>query len=193
MSNTNNVTDMQDVAKMKLGTKDYALMAQAAALMAVCSWISIPAAVPFTMQTFAVFLTVGLLGGRRGTFAVAVYLLLGAVGLPVFSGFSGGFGYMLGPTGGYIIGFLFSALVMWAAEKLFGKSAPALVGSMVIGLLVCYAFGTAWFVAVYSKANGAIGFGAALGMCVLPYMIPDALKIMLAALLSKRLKKHVPN
>lgn len=194
MQNTSNTTNTQGtMMRAKLGTKDYALMAQAAALMAVCSWISIPAAVPFTMQTFAVFLTVGLLGGRRGTIAVAVYLLLGAVGLPVFSGFSGGLGYMMGPTGGYIIGFLFSALVMWAAEKFIGKSTPVLVASMVAGLLVCYAFGTAWFMVVYSKGNEAIGLGAALSMCVIPYIIPDALKIMLAALLTRRLRKHVPN
>ena len=194
MQNTSNTTNVQGaMTRVKLGTKDYALMAQAAALMAVCSWISIPAAVPFTMQTFAVFLTAGLLGGRRGTIAVVVYLLLGAVGLPVFSGFSGGLGYMMGPTGGYIIGFLFSALVMWAAEKLLGRSTPVLVGSMVAGLLVCYAFGTAWFMVVYSKGNGPIGLGAALSMCVIPYIIPDALKISLAALLTRRLKKHVPN
>ena len=193
MFNTSDTTEAnRTMAKIKLGTKDYALIGQAAALIAICSWISIPAAVPFTMQTFAVFLTVGLLGGKRGTVAVLVYLLLGAVGLPVFSGFSGGLGHIMGPTGGYMIGFIATALVMWGMEKYIGKSAKVLVASMIAGLLVCYAFGTAWFVVVYSKSSGAIGIGAALSMCVIPYIIPDALKIALAVLLTRRLKRHLP-
>lgn len=194
MFNTSDTTEAnRTMAKIKLGTKDYALIGQAAALIAICSWISIPAAVPFTMQTFAVFLTVGLLGGKRGTVAVLVYLLLGAVGLPVFSGFSGGLGHIMGPTGGYMIGFIATALVMWGMEKYIGKSAKVLVASMIAGLLVCYAFGTAWFIVVYSKSSGAIGIGAALSMCVIPYIIPDTLKIALAALLTRRLKRHLPH
>ena len=124
----------------KLRIVDMAYIALFAALMAVCSWISIPATVPFTLQTFGVFCAVGLLGGKRGTIAVLVYILLGAVGLPVFSGFKGGFGCLLGTTGGYILGFLLSALVMWAMEKLPGRRGVILTLSMVAGLVVCYAF-----------------------------------------------------
>lgn len=164
------------------------MIAICAAIMAVCSWISIPAAVPFTMQTFGVFLAVGLLGGRNGTLAVCVYLLLGAVGLPVFSGFSGGLGHMLGATGGYIIGFVFSALVMWLMESLLGRSMKVLVASMMAGLLVCYAFGTVWFMLVYTRDTGSIGVMTALGWCVFPYIIPDALKIVLAAGMTRRLR-----
>ena len=91
-----------------------------AVVIAICSWISIPTVVPFTLQTFAVFLAVAVLGGKRGTLSVIVYVLLGAVGLPVFSGFKGGIGVLLNTTGGYIIGFIFSALLMWAFEKAFG-------------------------------------------------------------------------
>lgn len=175
----------------KLHTKDYAYIGQCAALIAICSWITIPSMVPFTMQTFAVFLTLGLLGGKRGTMSVIVYLLLGAIGLPVFSGFAGGIGHMMGPTGGYIIGFIGTALVMWIFERKFGNGQKSLIASMAIGLLVCYAFGTAWFMAVYTKNTGAIGLGTALSMCVVPYLIPDALKIILASLLCNRLRKHV--
>ena len=175
----------------KLHTKDYAYIGQCAALIAICSWITIPSMVPFTMQTFAVFLTLGLLGGKRGTMSVIVYLLLGAIGLPVFSGFAGGIGHMMGPTGGYIIGFIGTALVMWFFERKFGNGQKSLIASMTIGLLVCYAFGTAWFMAVYTKNTGAIGLGTALSMCVVPYLIPDALKIILASLLCNRLRKHV--
>ena len=83
-------------------TRDLARAALFAALIAICSWISIPTAVPFTLQTFAVFLALGVLGGKLGTLSVAVYLLLGAVGLPVFAGFQGGLGALLGATGGYL-------------------------------------------------------------------------------------------
>lgn len=168
---------------------DVAFIALFAAVMAVCSWISVPATVPFTLQTFGVFLAVGTLGGKRGSLAVLTYLLLGAVGAPVFAGFSGGIGCILGSTGGYIVGFLFSALVMWAMEHFLGKRKWVLALSMVIGLLVCYAFGTAWFMIVYANNTGAIGLWTALSWCVFPYIIPDAVKIVLALVLCKRLAK----
>ena len=93
-------------------------IALSAALIAICSWISIPTTVPFTLQTFGVFAALGTLGGRRGTLAILAYLLLGLVGLPVFSGFQGGPGVLLGTTGGYILGFLASALLYWGAVSL---------------------------------------------------------------------------
>ena len=158
-----------------------------AVIMAICSWISIPSTVPFTLQTFGVFLAVGILGGRRGTVSVLVYLLLGAVGIPVFAGFSGGIGIILGSTGGYIVGFLFSALVMWLMERVLGKKRWVLIFSMVIGLIVCYALGTAWFMAVYAKNTGAIGLWTALSWCVIPYIIPDIIKIILAFFISQRI------
>lgn len=101
--------------------------------------------VPFTLQTFGIFLAVGVLGGKRGSLAVLVYLLLGAIGIPVFAGFTGGIGIILGNTGGYMVGFLFSALAMWAMESLLGKKRWVLAFSMLLGLLVCYVCGTTWF------------------------------------------------
>lgn len=181
-------TESMAIKPNALSTKDLALTALFVAVMAVCSWISIPATVPFTLQTFGVFISIGLLGGKRGTLAILIYLLLGAIGLPVFSGFTGGIGHLLGPTGGYIIGFIFSALLMWLAERLFGKSVPVLAASMIAGLIVCYAFGTAWFMSVYTKNTGEIGLMTALGWCVFPYIIPDAVKIAVAVLLCRRLR-----
>ena len=87
-------------------TYDMVCIAVFAVIIAICSWISIPATVPFTLQTFAIFLTVGVLGGKKGSLAVLVYILLGAVGVPVFAGFSAGIGILFGNTGGYIVGFL---------------------------------------------------------------------------------------
>ena len=173
----------------RMDTRDVTMIALCTAMMVICSWISIPATVPFTMQTFGVFLCVGLLGGRRGTLAVSVYLLLGAVGLPVFSGFTGGLGHLFGATGGYIIGFLFSALVMWLIEHLLGRNLKTLVLSMIAGLITCYAFGTAWFMVVYAKDSGSVGLMTALGWCVFPYVVPDAVKIGLATVITRRVRQ----
>ena len=167
-------------------TYDMVYIAVFAVLIAICSWISIPTTVPFTLQTFAVFMAVGVLGGKRGSLSVLIYILLGAVGIPVFAGFSGGFGILLGSTGGYIIGFLFSALLMWGMEALLGKKTWVLGLSMVLGLIVCYAIGTVWFMAVYTKNSGPVGLAAVLSWCVIPFIIPDLIKIALALVLSKR-------
>ena len=178
---------------MKLKTKDLALCALFAALIAVCAWISIPATVPFTLQTFAIFAALGLLGGKRGTVAVAVYLLLGAIGVPVFAGFQGGIGALLGTTGGYLLGFLLTALIVWGMEARFGSKTGVFLLSAVLGMLVCYAFGTAWYLVVYARTKGAISLATALGWCVVPFLIPDAVKIALAVLLRGRLKRHNPS
>lgn len=178
--------------KSQSKARNLVLIALMAALTAVCAWITVPATVPFTLQTFAVFLCVSLLGGKRGLAAVAVYLLLGALGAPVFAGFSGGPGVLLGPTGGYLIGFLFTALVMWGFEKLPGSSLFKTVAAMAVGLAVCYAFGTAWFLAVAARNGKAVKLSAALSWCVLPFLLPDAAKIALATLLARRVKRFVP-
>lgn len=173
-------------------TLDVVYIGMSVALIAICAWIRISVfAVPFTMQTFAVFAVVGLLGFSRGVIAVVVYLLLGAVGVPVFSGFSGGVGTLLGPTGGYIIGFVFSALIAGLFMKFLGKKLWVMIVGMALGLLACYAFGTAWFMVVYSQTKGAITLAKALALCVTPFVIPDAAKIALAILVSKRVGRFV--
>ena len=105
---------MSTMTATRSKTYDIVYIGVFAVIMAICSWISIPTTVPFTLQTFGVFIAVGVLGGKRGSLAVLVFIILGAIGVPVFSGMTGGVGILLGSTGGYIIGFLFSALVMWA-------------------------------------------------------------------------------
>ena len=177
---------MEASVSRKWKTIDMAYIALFAVLMAVCSWISIPAVVPFTLQTFGVFVAVSVLGGKRGTLAVVLYLLMGIVGLPVFAGFSGGLGVLLGSTGGYIIGFVFTALVMWLIERLLGTKTWVLALSMLLGLVVCYAFGTVWFIIAY-KAT----LKAALATCVVPFLLPECGKILLAALLTNRLIRFV--
>lgn len=182
---------MHTETRKRVNTRDLVYSAIFAALIAICAWISIPMTVPFTMQTFGVFVTVGILGGRRGSISVLVYLLLGAVGLPVFAGFKGGLGILLGNTGGYIVGFLCSALLMWGMERIFGRSRWVLLASMVLGLLACYAVGTVWYLFVYARTTGPVGLATVLGWCVIPFLIPDAVKIALAMLISGRVGSYV--
>ena len=159
-----------------------------AVLLVICSWISIPTMIPFTLQTFGVFLTVLLLGGKQGTISIFVYLLLGAVGIPVFSNFGAGLGYLLGNTGGYAIGFLFVGLASWLFEKLFGCKRWIQLTSIVFGLILCYAFGTFWFLNISMSSRNSYGTMTALTMCVFPFIIPDICKLILALFISKRVK-----
>ena len=176
---------------MTVSTVDLVYIALCTALIAVCSWIQIPLTVPITLQTFAVFAVVGLLGTKRGTLSVLVYILLGAVGVPVFAGFSGGIGVLLGNTGGYIIGFIFSAIVTgWILDHL-GKSIPVMAIAMIVGLAVCYIFGTAWFMFVYMRTSGTVGLVSVLSWCVIPFILPDAIKIALAIVVSKSVGPYV--
>ena len=170
-------------------TKDLVYVALCAVLMAVCSWINIPSAIPFTLQTFAIFCTLGLIGGKRGTASILVYLLLGALGLPVFAGFSGGVGILFGITGGYLLGFILMGLVYWLGERLGKGRRIVEIGSMVLGLALCYAFGTAWFMFVYARQSGAVTLATALAWCVIPFIVPDLVKMALAVLLSQKLRK----
>lgn len=177
MTGTAKRFDARDVTSIALG----------AVLIAVCSWLSVPTTVPFTMQTFAVFCVMSLLGGKRGTLSVAVYLLLGAAGLPVFSGFGAGAGVLLGATGGYLVGFIFIGVSYMLAEKLFGRKLWAEAASLTLGLGVCYAFGTAWFMVVYARTAGAVGVMTALGLCVFPFIVPDLAKLALALMIARRI------
>ncbi len=172
-------------------TKDMVLIAAFTALIAVCAQITIPTTVPFTLQTLAVFLAGSILGLKRGTASVLVYILLGAAGVPVFAKFTGGFSALIGPTGGYIIGFVATAVITGFIYDKFGSKLWITIVGMVIGLLVCYAFGTAWFIIVYNQTKGGMDLIKALQLCVIPFLLFDAAKIGVAAILANRLHKIV--
>ena len=156
------------------------------ALLCLCGWISIPLpGIAVTMQTFGIFLTLLLLGGGQGTLAILTYFLLGCAGLPVFTGFQGGIGVLLGPTGGYLWGFLICALMYWCLESRLPR-----LGALCLGLLGCYLCGTCWY--VFGFLHGNIqSIPAALLTCVIPYVIPDGIKLLLAQRLSKHLRPHL--
>ncbi len=157
-----------------------------AAVIAVLAQVQIPlpGLVPISLATFGVMLSGLLLGWRCGTLAVAVYVLLGAVGIPVFAGFKGGLSALMGPTGGYIVGYLPYALlagleILNLRDKLWGRCVL-----LVIGTAVCYALGTAWFVHVTGRT-----LAESMALCVVAFLPGDAVKIILAAVLTPRLKK----
>ena len=174
--------------KSGIKTLDICYVALGTALITVCAWLAIPTPmdISFTMQTFAVCLCAGLLGWKRSTVSVIVYILLGMVGLPIFTGFKSGVAAITGPTGGYIVGFVLTALITGALVQKFGHKFWQLILFMVIGLTVCYAFGTVWFIIAY-KAT----LKAALATCVVPFLLPECGKILLAALLTNRLIRFV--
>ena len=156
------------------------------ALMVICAWITVPTVVPFTMQTLAVFLTAQLLTLRYSLLSMGIYVGLGVAGLPVFSGFQGGIGTLLGPTGGYITGFVIIILTTAIAMKILGDGQFVRIISMTAGLVLCYVLGTAWFM-IITKTN----LISALIICVLPYIIFDIAKMFFACLLYKKLKKLI--
>lgn len=168
-------------------TRDMAYIALFAALTVLCTWIAVPTQPPFTMQTFAVFTAALCLGSRRGTAAVGLYLALGAVGVPVFAGFSGGIGHLFGASGGYALGFLPAAWIAGCtAER--GGTMMRIIGCLS-GLLICYTAGTLWYAFVFSR--GSVSVGTAAAVCVLPFILPDAVKIALALALSRVLERHI--
>ena len=170
--------------------KNMALCGLFTAVLTVCAWISIPFGdSAFTLQTFGIFLTLGLLGGKMGSLTVLVYLLLGAVGVPVFSAFQGGLGALLGTTGGYLFGFMLTALTYWLLTS--RRNTPRLrLIVMVIGLLLCYGCGSWWYLTRY-LSGGTVTLGLVLLKCVVPFLIPDAVKLGLAWLLTGKLRRYV--
>ncbi len=177
--------------KRKFTAHDTVMTAMMTSLIAVCSWISIPSAVPFTLQTFAVFCSVSLIGGRRSLLAISAYLLVGAAGVPVFAGFTGGISRLFDTTGGYMIGFIFTALIYRALEKLSVRNTAIIVSAMLIGLAAMYISGTVWFILIYTGESGAITLAQALKWCVIPFIIPDLIKLSLSLMITKRLRKHI--
>ncbi len=171
----------------KTKTADLAHISLCAALICVCSWIQVPSAVPFTLQTFAVFFAALTFGTGKGLTATIVYILLGTVGLPVFSGFQGGIGILAGATGGFILGFIPAVIIVGFFSRKFGTGSIASAVYCTLALVFCYSSGVLWYAFVYGGGN----LMSAFFICVLPFIIPDAAKIFLAVIVSKKIKKII--
>ena len=173
------------VDNQKIKTKQMMLIALMTAVTCVLGPLSIPlpfSPVPISLTNFAIFLAIFVLGMKNGTISFIIYLLLGAVGVPVFSSFRGGLQVLAGPTGGYLIGFIFLALIMgFALDHFDRKLVPTIIG-MIIGMVVCYAFGTVWLAKLLS-----LSFKEGLMMGVIPYLAGDVAKIIIAAIVGPKL------
>ena len=173
------------VDNQKIKTKQMVLIALMTAVTCVLGPLSIPlpfSPVPISLTNFAIFLAIFVLGMKNGTISFIIYLLLGAVGVPVFSSFRGGLQVLAGPTGGYLIGFIFLALIMgFALDHFDRKLVPTIIG-MIIGMVVCYAFGTVLLAKLLS-----LSFKEGLMMGVIPYLPGDAAKIIIAAIVGPKL------
>lgn len=164
--------------------KNMALCGMCAAVLILCAWIAFPIGdVSLTLQTFGIFLCLGVLGGKLGSLVIFVYLLLGAVGVPVFSGFRGGFGALLGASGGYLTGFLACGLIYWIITSLLPKGQ---VIAMLVGLLACYAIGSLWYYQFYLAA-GSSGTLTVILLQNLLFLPADLLKLFLARYVTKRI------
>lgn len=179
-----------------------------AALLAVCAWLYIPipaSEIAVTLQTLGVCAVAGLLGWKRGTLCILVYILLGICGIPVFSGYNNFYALLGAPSAGYVIGFVFTAFIVGIVSDklhLIGEKASNKVGSqilqlivlavaMIAGVAVCYVFGTLWYLLIYKGSVTAENLQIALTYCVYPFIVPDLIKIVVATVLVNRLKKYV--
>ena len=171
----------------KISTKQLTLIGVMTAVTCILGPLSLQIGiVPISFTNLAIYFSVYLLGGKRGTLSYLVYLFIGLVGLPVFSGFTGGFPKVFGPTGGYLIGFIFMAFISGIFIDKFSSKIYMCFLGMIIGTIVTYLFGTAWLA---FQAN--LTFNAALSLGVLPFIPGDIAKMVIAALIAPQIKKRL--
>ena len=174
--------------KKSFTTFQMALIAVMAAITCILGPLSIPipvSPVPISLTNLAIYLTVCLLGWKFGTISYLIYLLIGIAGLPVFSSFSSGFAKLLGPTGGYLIGFIPMAIVAGIIIDRFHQRWIQIV-AMIIGTAICYAFGTVWFC-----FQSGYTVAAALAVCVIPFIPADLIKIVIVTIIGPMIRKRL--
>lgn len=187
--NDNKITINKNVNSKKINISEITIIGLMTAIICVLGPLSIPipfSVVPISFTNLAIYFTVFILGWKKGTISYLVYLLIGLVGVPVFSGFSAGPGKLVGPTGGYLIGFIFLAIISgFFIEKFRGKILMYVVG-MVLGLIITYVMGTAWL-----AIHMGLTFKEGLFMGVIPYLPGDVLKIVAATIVGPILRKNL--
>lgn len=185
MSNTSTMK----TGKSRVSTSTLTMIGVMAAVTCILGPLSlnIPVSpVPISLTNLAIYFTLYILGMKRGTVSYVIYLLLGLVGLPVFSAFTSGPGKLLGPTGGYLIGFVFLAIIAGAFIDKWSNNMVLCFIGMVLGTAVCYLFGTVWL-----AYQAHLDFGAALAMGVIPFLPSDLVKIILAMILGPQIRKRL--
>ena len=175
--------------KPKFNVKQLALVGLMAAVICVLGplALNIPISpVPISLGTLAIYFVMSVLGMKLGTLSVIIYILLGLVGVPVFAGFTAGPGKLFGPTGGYIIGYIFMALICGFFVDKFGQKLPLYFLGMILGTAVCYLFGTIWLGYQLEKT-----FVEALALGVLPYIPGDLIKLVIAMAIGFQVRKRL--
>lgn len=169
----------------KVTTKTLALIAVMTAVTCVLAPLSLPIGpVPISLTNLAIYFALYILGMKKGTISYVVYLAIGLVGVPVFSGFTGGAGKLFGPTGGYLIGFIPMALIAGIMiDKFNGKFVYSMIG-MILGTAICYMFGTTWL-----AYQAHMDFKAALFAGVIPFIPGDLIKMVVAGIMGPQIRK----
>ncbi len=176
----------------KICISDMSLISMCVAIISLFSWIYIPFTVNFTLQTLAIFVICAVFKLKVSIFSVLIYILLGACGLPIFSGFGAGFGTLVGPTGGYIFSFMtFPFIINLFILKKRNSLLRKILG-MAVSIVCSYTIGTLWYYLAFGMGTD-INFLQLLGICVLPFIIPDILKIIIAVIISQRLAEIYTN
>jgi len=175
----------------RLSTRHLVLIALMTAITCIFAPLSIPipvSPVPISLTNLVLLISIYILGWKYATFSFLIYLLLGSVGLPVFSGFSGGLGKLAGPTGGYLIGFIFMTMIAGLFVDYFPNNRILIVIGMILATAVAYAFGTAWLAFQLDQS-----FIAALSIGVIPYLPGDTIKIIISIMIGPLLKSRLRN
>lgn len=171
----------------KITIKEMAICGIFAALMCIAGPLSVPIGpVPVSLTNLAIYFAVMIIGTKISLISYIVYLLLGTVGLPVFSGFSGGLSKLVGPTGGYLVGFILMLIISGIAAELSKRNIVITILGMIVGTAAAYLLGTVWFV-----CQQKCSFAYAMGICVEPFIIFDLIKIVIAFILGNEVRKHL--
>ena len=172
--------------KRKITTQQMALVAIMTALTCIMAPFSLPIGpVPISLTNLVIYFSLYLLGWKLGTLSYVIYLLIGLVGVPVFSGFTAGPAKLFGPTGGYLIGFIPMAIIAGIVIDKFSQRWIQILG-MIVGTAICYAFGTAWFC-----IQAGYTVSAALAVCVIPFIPADLIKMVIAMIIGPEIRKRL--
>lgn len=172
--------------KRKITTQQMAVVAIMTALTCILAPFSLPIGpVPISLTNLVIYFSLYLLGWKLGTLSYVIYLLIGLVGVPVFSGFTAGPAKLFGPTGGYLIGFIPMAIIAGIVIDKFSQRWIQILG-MIVGTAICYAFGTAWFC-----IQAGYTVSAALAVCVIPFIPADLIKMVIAMIIGPEIRKRL--
>ena len=171
--------------------RDSILIAFFSIIILICSRIAIPWVIPFTLQSLGIFLTLGILGGKKGFISLLLYLIMGFIGIPISASGVVGPALFFTSTFGYLIGWILCSIIFWIFETKMGNSNRTRLIFLSIGTIICYVTGTVWFMLIYSYKYTPIGLWTALCYCVFPFIIFDAIKLLLANIITDKLHKRV--